>query len=128
MTKLKIKVTKDILYESRFCGKGVGGAKAVGVSCAVSLAVRDVFPLAFVSREKIKVDGAFDNSEYAPIHLPVEAVRYIEQFDTSTISERLNMDEIEFEVEIPDSILEKINIDEIKPLLINHPTLKLVNC
>ncbi len=121
MVTLKIKVTKEILERSKMCG--IHNIK-VSTNCAVALAVRDIFPRANVELEYIE---PFTKLESERIELPMEATDYIILFDEfkKTPLIRLMMPEIEFEVIIPDTVIDQINIDEIKPLLQNHPTLKL---
>lgn len=47
MTQLKITVTKEILEKSKNCGDAYGAGK----NCAIALAVRDVFPMAWVGMD-----------------------------------------------------------------------------
>lgn len=119
MTKLKIKVTKDILRQSAYCPSG-----KLTTNCAISVAVRDIFPDAatacgfifpFVSKT-VKIT----------IALPASAVDFIKAFDATYPPLRIGLPELEFEVDIPDDVLEHIDISELKPLLEDHPTLKLV--
>lgn len=123
--KLKIKVTKEILYKSRYCRSDEAGAAAM--NCAISLAVRDIFPNAFVGL----VLMYFDNNGKRGIGEAVKnhgsTVSFINKFDVSSPEERIKMPEYEFEIEVPESVIEKINIDELKPLLENHPTLELIS-
>ena len=122
MTKLKIRVTKDILERSKMCGqKGYGISYSRG--CAVALAVTDIFPNCSVGSEHISV---FTDYEIIRIELPKEAAIFVCMFDGTSQNNRPLMKEIEFEISIPDEVIEKINIEELKPLLQNHPTLELV--
>ena len=41
---MRIKITQEILERSKMCGIGTD----VGFNCAISLAIRDVFPNSFV--------------------------------------------------------------------------------
>ena len=116
MTKLKIKVTKDILERSKMC------LTNVGYNCAVALAVRDIFPRAWVEDDCIMPVSV----EQTKIPLPESATDFISKFDRYDAEERVNMPELEFEISIPDEVIEKINIEELKPLLQNHPTLQLI--
>ena len=123
MTKLKITVTKEILAKSMKCGGDMG-------NCAVSQAVRDIFPNA--------ATGFFDIYPFAfplvngwlnkriRISLPDNAQGFIKQFDSTHEKNRPNLPEISFEIEIPEEIINRINIDELLPLLTNHPTLELI--
>ena len=128
-TKLKIKVTKEILFKSQLCQQeGVSaGVNGVGANCAIALAVRDIFPYAWISDDNIDA-YYFERGENRDfdIPLPKEAKEFISDFDKSTPEERVKMPEIEFEVDISDDVLQKINIDEVKELLKNHPTLELI--
>ncbi len=120
--KLKIKVTKAILEKSKYCGVH-GRERSIATNCAVAVAVRDIWPDAAVCNEFIAPTGTtYDGI----IGLPYEAYRYINLFDNSTPKERPLLPELEFEIEIPDSVVEKINIEELKPLLVNHPTLQII--
>lgn len=126
-TKLKIKVTKDILEKSKNCG--VSSACNVPANCAISLAMRDLFPHARVyGGGQIAFMGEkIYNINYNSV-LPTKAFEFMRHFDqlVDYPQMRPNLLELEFEVEIPDSVIEQINIEELKPLLINHPTLQLV--
>jgi len=123
MTKLKIKVTKDILERSKWCTNK--GSNSAGYSCAISLAVRDIFPDAFVGGNRIYANG-LEAEKLKTIELPQKAQIFITEFDTTMPVRRPLMPEIEFEVEVPDEVLEDIDIEEVKKVLENHPTLELV--
>lgn len=121
--KLKIKVTREMLKKSAFCNNERGEAPT---NCAIAMAVRDIFPNARVSIMNIHFDSIDGVSIGDYITLPPEVIRFINQFDTAIPSVRSKLPEIEFEILVPNSVIEKINIDEIKPLLENHPTLELI--
>jgi hypothetical protein len=120
MTKLKITVTKEVLEKSKNCGKG--DYREVITNCAVALAVRDIFPRASVVGPFLRFEVGKDDRAY----LPKRVGRYIKKFDDTKPEHRPYLPEISFEIEIPDEIIEKINIEELRPLLTNHPTLELV--
>lgn len=114
--KLRINVTKKILWESRnadYCDTE---------ECALAHSVRDIFPDAQVTQENIYL---FNATEKIP--LPKECFQYVCNFDNATPVERPNLPELSFEIDIPQSVIDKINIDEIRPLLVNHATLTLIN-
>lgn len=115
--KLKIKVTKEILERSKMCEMD----KLIYENCAIACAIKDIFPLSKVWKTYIELP--FD----IRIHLPQEAIIFISAFDMFAPCMRLTMQPIEFEIEIPDTVIEKINIEELRPLLENHPTLELIN-
>lgn len=118
MTKLKIKITKQILEKSKYCGTDGHQWDAMSSGCAIALALRDVFPDALVRTENIIIyKGDFDSL----VSLPAKAKFFIVRFDRSTPEQRVLMPEFEFEIDIPDEVIEKINIDD----LVNHQTLEL---
>lgn len=126
--KLKITVTKETLKRSVLCGTKEG--KAVSQNCAIALAVRDIFPNAIVAPQLILMDGKIGYHNYNQIQLPQEATDFIVEFDSYKRSghyaERLNMPELIFEVELHESIINFINLDELKPVLEGHENLELV--
>ena len=133
MTKLKISVTKEILEKSRHCSNG----ESQGFNCAVALSIRDIFPTAYCFQsvllffEEDLIDwrrrGLFSGlSKYPHAIFPPAVFSWIKEFDNSTPEERITMQPISFEIEIPDAVIEQINIDELRPLLTNHPTIELV--
>lgn len=127
--KLQINVTKDIIIKSQFCDEDVP------FNCAVSLAIRDIFPKAGVSPLFIVpfVEGKSDfptaikeQDKSNLIVLPINAVVFISKFDRSTPRQRLSLEPMSFEIDIPDEVIERINIDEVKGVLKDHPTMQLV--
>jgi len=128
MYTLKIKVTKEILQKSAMCGTiseaGKMDTSAVGSNCALALAVREIFPNAWVSREYIASDG--DRKKSLPINLPWSMRSFIKRFDMSSSWQRRQMPEQEFDLPIPDEVIESINIDEIKQMLETVPHLELI--
>jgi hypothetical protein len=123
MTKLTIKVTKDILQKSMLCGtfdEFLGG-EPVGKSCAIALAIRDIFPDASVGTDYIELKGG------QRIYLPREAMVFISIFDglKSTPRKRLHLSEFSFDIMISDDVLNEIDISEVRKILCNHPTLEL---
>jgi hypothetical protein len=125
--KLKIKVTKKIIAESMFCN---ALNKKIGENCAVALAIRDIFPNAWVCPNAILLRKNTACSTDIIIYLPKSAAEFIATFDNLKPNpfERLKLPEFEFEIEIKDEWLEKlVNIDEVKELLKSHPNLELVS-
>lgn len=136
MTKLKIKVTKEILEKAKDCQNTK--QDPLGYNCAIALAIREVFPFALVYRTRI---GVFESEEHVMerfrggefsrpkaigcMALPIKAQQFIMAFDMKSPQSRATMDEIEFEMEIPDDILETINITEVKEILKTSKTLEL---
>lgn len=123
MTQLKIKVTKEILEKSKYCGSGNG---MVSTNCAIAKALATIFPDCQVAGPYVAVHISTYKSVHIP--LPFEAEEFINLFDQTLPFDRPSLPELEFTIDIPDAVIEQINIEEIRPLLINHPTLELVEC
>lgn len=104
--KIEIKVTKDIIKKAMFCG--IGNGEMVSESCAIALAVRDIFPEAQVSN-KITTWTCKNGI----IFIPQSAKDFIGVFDNSTPEERLLIPPFNFEVELSNEIVSSINIDDI---------------
>jgi len=122
--KLKITVTKDILKKSMTCGTEIttnidNYCDILQTNCAIALAVRDIFPKAKVENTIIVLDTDI-------ISLPKKAREFISTFDMCTPEQRLELPEITFEVEIPQSVIDTIDISSLQKELINHPTLELI--
>lgn len=120
-TKLKIKVTKDVLQKSKYCGILESGK--ITENCAIAVAVRGIFPRAHVNHSNIVY--SYGTQETGPIvsQLPYKAKEFISVFDKSTPDQRVAMPELEFEVSVPDAVIDTINIEDIKKCA----TLELVN-
>lgn len=122
MVQLTIKVTKEILERSKDCQLSIAAR-----NCAIALAVRDLWPDAYVYPGQIYVQAEDIGNAVAPfIFLPNEAQEFIRGFDSTAPQLRPFLAELEFTVDIPDAIIDRINIDEIRPSLVNHPTLRLI--
>jgi hypothetical protein len=128
--KLTIKITKDILERSKLCGLD---NKLIGKNCAIACAVRDIFPYTEVTDTKIFLfDREIPDDEYRPneaickIPLPKEATEFIVEFDNTSSRNRPFMNSVEFDIEIPDEIIEKIvDIEDIKTIIVETPHLFL---
>jgi|GEM_PF-5482904 hypothetical protein len=71
--RLKIKVTKEVLRKSAYC---TGRAWE---NCAISVAICDVFPIADVMNEEIRIGGL------PYISLPQKARDFILEFDKTIL-------------------------------------------
>ena len=118
--KLKIKVTKEIIEKAKYCG--TVSNLHTGQNCAVALAVRDIFPKAWVTRILIlpfptiieTVWGkSVDIDVPERIVLDVQTTNFIDNFDTYKPEDRHKLPEYKFEVEVPQIIIDRINIEDI---------------
>lgn len=116
MIKLRISVTKDVLEKTKNCSPS---ADIAVTNCAIAYSVREIFPTAYVFSYAICLTGGH-------IILPEAASNFIISFDSLSPEERVKMKPFSFDIQIPDPIVNQINIDEIRPLLENHPTLQLI--
>lgn len=118
--KLKIKVTKEILRKSMMCGTTPD--ELIITNCAVALAVREIWPDARLTNEKLVIERGNKNI----ILLPESAGKFISDFDmlSDTPKQRLNLPELEFEVEIDPDVHLK-HIEWYKELINNSLTLEL---
>ena len=125
----KITISKDILYKSQYCGtdKLLG---SVENNCAIAIAVRDLFPLAYVNADHIYPFG-FDAGNYEQLRIPLPEVakQFIKLFDGFVLTPRLRLllPEFDFRIDIPDEVIERIDIDDIKKWILNKTPQELVN-
>jgi len=127
--KLKIKITREILRQSMMCG--TTGITDINKNCAISLAIRDIMPDAVVECDYINpfpkyypgTSVLIYDSETTTIVLPKRAKDFITRFDAkySEPKKRLRMTLIDFEITLPNSVIETINISDIH----KSPTLEL---
>lgn len=145
--KVLIKVTKEILERSKMCTSKI--VEGVGFNCAISLAIREIFPNAWVGGDinlinmdyfnenlpKLKMSQSFDEfmllllleeSRTCIIKLPIEAQDFIEDFDNNSAQRRVEMEPISFEINVPDEIIEEIGINEVYKVLSESKTLEMV--
>lgn len=113
--QFKIRITKDIIYESRNCGADKDICN-IGSNCAIAIALQNVFPEVYVTNHYIFPFGI--DIKHLKITLPVIAQQFVKLFDGFRVMPKLRLllPEFEFVVDIPDEIIGAINIDEIKML------------
>jgi hypothetical protein len=126
--KLKIKVTKEVIERAKYCGHETDVVKAmtnnITENCAIALAIRDIFPTATVGNDGIWIlNKAHEKPE---IKLPLIAQSFIDKFDTATVAGREKLSPIEFTINIPEKVINTINIDEVKKILATSTTLELL--
>lgn len=115
--KMRIHITKGVLERSKDAGNGDIRTYAPQC-CAFAVAVRDIFPKAEVGSAYI-----FPFPFMGMIELTPEMRKFVRMFDVLPSEQRTQLPEQSFDLEIPDEIIEQIDIQEI----INSPTLEIVN-
>ena len=117
--QLKISVTKEIIRQSKYCGRG-NEEHEIGRNCAVAFALIDIFPNVYVTNYYISPFGIEHEKEEAlNIPLPIIAQQFIKLFDGFHLTPelRLLLPEFEFTIDVPDEVIEQINIDEVRDLV-----------
>jgi hypothetical protein len=118
-TPLKIVISKAIIQQAKYCGSE-NDADTVGNNCAVAIAVIDIFPNVYVSGYHIFPFGmGCENEQRLSIPLPVIAQQFIKLFDGFHLTPKLRLllPEFEFTIDIPDEVIEQINIDDVKEFI-----------
>lgn len=126
--KIRIHVTKDVLKESMHCplSRHIGWKDETAFdflkeNCAVSLAIRDLFPKAKTYQACVLLDGTFKTR----VHFELRVMKYVKAFDdVYTYEERLQLPEMSFEIIVPDEIINQIGIHEVDRILSESKTLE----
>ena len=117
--KILIKITKEVIERAMWCGTD---GNPLSTNCAIALAVIDLFPDAAIGCPSFSlIDG--HNST-----LPNIALDFIAQFDalSETPEERLKLSPIEFEIEVPNEVIESIGINQVYKVLSESKSLEMV--
>jgi len=117
-TQFKISITKEIIAHCKNCG--AGNETLIENNCAIAFALADIFPKVFVTNFCIYpfgIDG--DKEKDLKIPIPPIAQQFIKLFDGFSFSPKLRLllPEFEFIIDIPDEVIEQINIDEVRKLI-----------
>ena len=118
-TAFKIVITKQIIEQSKYCGTN-NDANTIGNNCAIATALADIFPNVYVTDYHIFPFGMKDEKQPSLIiPLPVIAQQFIKLFDGFCLTPKLRLllPEFEFIIDIPDEVIEQINIDDVKALI-----------
>lgn len=110
--KLQIKITKDVLRRSMWCGTK-DAPETIGYSnssCAIALAIRDIFPDASIERGWI---CPFGRVHEARIYHNQNNFTYAFDELHDTPEKRLDLPEFSFTISIPTEVIDTINIDDI---------------
>jgi len=117
--QFKINITKAILTHCKFCGCD-GEKEKIGNNCAIAIALIDIFPEVYVTDDSIFPFGK-KGKEDMNLNLPLPAIarQFIKLFDGFRLTPQLRqlLTEFDFEIDIPDEVIEQINIDEIRRCL-----------
>ena len=110
-----IQITKDILERSKFCPAS-DDLKLTGENCAVAHALKDLFPDVCVSASHIHPFGKDVNDRACIIELPAVARDFVRVFDSLSSMPRVRplLPVFDFEICIPDAVISRINIDELR--------------
>ena len=117
--QLKIAITKDIIAHCKNCGNE-NKEHEIGNNCAVAFALIDIFPNVYVTNYYIFPFGIeYEKEQVLKIPLPIIAQQFIKLFDGFRLTPKLRLllPEFEFTIDIPDEVIEQINIDEVRELL-----------
>lgn len=113
--KILIKITKEVLEKTKMCE-----ADKLSENCAISYAVRALFPLAITQRTYMW----FGNKEGDYTSLPMKAREFITAFDSLFPEERVKMKPFSFEIDVPDSVINEIGIGQVYKILSESKTLE----
>lgn len=123
--QLKVKVTKEIIMAPTTVSR-------MANACGIYWALKPLFENCWVSPIFILVQikepfGDTTVDRDVRIYLPDNAKRFIHKFDRIPIWARRFLKPIEFEITVPDQVINAVNIEEVKSLLVGNPYLELVN-
>lgn len=119
--QFKIKITRAIIEQCIHCGCA-NDQFSIGRNCAIAIALQDILPDAYVTNHYIFPFGIWDElKKDIKIPLPVVAQQFIKLFDGFYLIPhlRLLLPEFEFMIDIPQEVVDEINIDEIQELIKN---------
>lgn len=131
--KIRIKITKEILRRSMFCGTTLNLNLSIFESCAFAVAIREIAPKAYVTGSHInwsglggKVIDEPGEAVFGP--MSIEMIAFIQTFDAMAedYELRLALPEQNFDVEVPDEFIETIGIQEVRRILKTSSTLQEV--
>lgn len=120
--KITIKITKEIIYRSRFCSVN-SATEMAAENCAIARATREIFPNGYVLSDEI----CFNDLPTTRIPLPESARIFISRFDAKGPKSRLKMQPFSFEIDVPAEVIEKVGISEVYRVLSESKTLELAS-
>lgn len=116
-TQFKIAITKEIIAHCKNCGTG-NEIRRIENNCAIAFALADIFPKVYVTNHCIFPFG-IDGDKDIKIPMPLIAQQFIKLFDGFRLTPKLRLllPEFEFIIDIPDEVIDQINIDEVGELI-----------
>ena len=116
-TQFRIAITKKIIAQCKDCGTG-NDARLVENNCAIAFALTDIFSKVYITNLYIFPFGIGGDKDIR-IPMPLIAQQFINLFDGFRLTPRLRLmlPEFEFTIDIPDEVIEQINIDDVKELI-----------
>ena len=112
-----ISITKEVLKQSKDCGHQ---APENGSHCAIAIALKDIFPDAYVAADCVYPFGNTDEAcRKISIPLPPIARQFVKLFDGFYLTPglRLLLPAFEFPIELQDEVIDMINIDEVRKVI-----------
>jgi len=126
--EFKIRVTKEIIEHCKYCG-AENNKQEINKNCAVAFALKDIFPDVYVTNYYIFPFGIdTEEGQGTKIVIPVIAQQFIKLFDGFYLMPDLRplLPEFEFTIDIPDKVIDRVNIDEMKELINSSKHRKLI--
>ena len=117
--QFKITITKEIIAQCKNCGTG-NDDRRVENNCAIAVALADIFPKVYVTDLYIFPFGIDEDKEKdIKIPMPAIAQQFIKLFDGFRFTPRLRLilPAFEFTIDIPDEVIDQINIDDVRELI-----------
>jgi len=127
MTPFKIQVTEEIIHQCKDAGVP-GEAEVLGNVCPIATTIKDMFPDVYVANEYLFPYG---QKSTLKIKLPQIARNFINLFDSLCMmpNVRLKIPAFEFEIEIPEEVIEKVSIENVMADYTNNNTKSVtLNC
>lgn len=126
--KITIHITKEVLEKTQLCPSAYPSKTIttqerylLRTNCAISYAVREIFPGSETSNMYIYINNKEKNS----IYLPIKAQRFIKTFDELLPDQRVSMTPFSFDIEVPEELINQIGISEVHRILSESKTLSL---
>lgn len=113
-TQFKITITKEIIRQAKNCGID-NNIDKIGNNCAIAIALMAIFPDVYVTDYNIHPFGIYFEKELK-IPMPLIAQQFVKLFDGFRLTPKLRLllPSFEFTIDVPDEVIEQINIDEVK--------------